>query len=131
MEFSLITTGLVVCFGLFGLVIFAGGLYGFLVWYPRQRQNKIDDLKKTGKQGEGTIIRLPDNPFHRENTHSLHKMINLRLEIRVPGIEPYQVDKTFTFPSRSLDLLEEGKAVTVWVDPNDPRNVDKITMEIK
>lgn len=57
-------------------------------------------------------------------------MVPMKLEIRVPGIETYVVDKTFTFPTGSLGLLEEGKAVAVWVGPKTPRDVSKIVIHV-
>jgi hypothetical protein len=41
------------------------------------------------------------------------------------------VDKVFTFPTHALDKLEVGKVIAVWVDPKEPRNLDKIVIDIK
>jgi hypothetical protein len=41
------------------------------------------------------------------------------------------VDKVFTFPTHALGKLEVGKTVAVWVDPKEPRNLDKIVIDIK
>ncbi|HUE97902.1 MAG TPA: hypothetical protein VMN99_01535 [Anaerolineales bacterium] len=42
---------------------------------------------------------------------------------KATGRQGYKVDKTFTFPTPTLGLLEVGKVVAVWVDPNEPRNL--------
>jgi hypothetical protein len=49
----------------------------------------------------------------------------------MPGLETYQIEKTFTFPIHALSLVEVGKVVAVWVDPKDPRNHEKIVIDIK
>lgn len=57
-------------------------------------------------------------------------LVPIKLEIRVPGVDKYVVEKTFTFPTGSLDLLEEGKVVAVWVDPRAPRDLSKIVIHV-
>jgi hypothetical protein len=128
---SLITTVASICIVLFGILAVAGSLYGMLVWYPRYRQRRIDALKASGRQGEATIIRLPNHklgPPPRRS--SVFTMVPIGLQIRVLGIEPYEVDKVFTVPTHALGSLEVGKVVAVWVDPKEPRNLDKIVIHI-
>ena len=128
---SLITTVVTICIGLFSLVIVAGAFYGLLVLLPRYQKKKVDDLKSTGKQGEATIIGLPNHELGPlPGRSSMFTMVPIKLEIRVPGIETYVVEKTFTFPTGSLGLLEEGKVVAVWVDPNAPRDLSKIVIHV-
>ena len=92
----------------------------------------MDALKASGKQGEATIIRLPDHRLGPPpGRSSVFTMVPIGLEIRVPGLETYKVDKTFTIPTHALDLLEEGTVVPVWVDSNNPRDLDKIVIDLK
>ena len=92
----------------------------------------MDDLKSKGKQGEATIIRLPDHKLGPPPGKSpVFTVVTIGLEIRVPGIETYEVDKRFTFPTHALGLLEVGKVVAVWVDPKAPRNLDKIVIDVQ
>ena len=129
---SIITIALSACILLFGIVAFAGALYGILVWYPRKRQKRVDDLKATGRQGEATILRLPSHTLGPQpGRSSVFTTVPIGLEIRVLGMEPYEVDKTFTFPTHALGLLEIGKVVAVWVDTKEPRNLDKIVIDVK
>jgi hypothetical protein len=129
---SIITLAVSVCIVLFGIAAFAAALYGILVWYPRKRQERVDDLKSKGKQGEATIIRLPDHKLGPPpGKSSVFTIVTIGLEIRVPGIEAYEVDKRFTFPTHGLGLLKVGKVVAVWVDPKEPRNLDKIVIDVK
>ena len=121
-----------ICIVLFGIVAVGASLYGILVWYPRHRQQRVDALKLTGRQGEATIIRLPKHKLGPPpGRSSVFTVVLIGLEIRVPGIGPYEVDKTFTLPTHALGLFEVGKLVAVWVDPKEPRNLDKIVIDVK
>lgn len=91
-----------------------------------------DAMKASGRQGEATIIGLPDHDLGPQpGRSSVFTIVPIGLEIRVLGLETYQVDKVFTFPTHTLDKLEVGKVVAVWVDPKDPSNHDKIVIDIK
>ena len=126
-----ITTVLSICVAAFGIAAVVASFYGILVWYPRYRQRKVNALKATGRQGEATIIGLPDHELGPQpGESSVFTLVPIKLEIRVPGIETYQVEKTFTFPSGSLDVLEKGKVVAVWVDPKAPRDLSKIVIHV-
>lgn len=127
---AMITTVVSICVVLFGIVAVLGSLYGILVWYPRYRQKKVDALKVSGRQGEATIIRLPEH-ISRKSARAVFTLIPIGLEIRVMGLETYEVDKVFTMPSSAVRQLQVGKVVPVWVDPNEPRNLDKIVIHIK
>jgi hypothetical protein len=128
---SLITTITMICFGVFGLLVLGAAFYGILVWYPRYRRKHVDALKATGRQGEATILGLPKHRLGpRPGRSSMFTMVPVKLEIRVPGIETYQVEKMFTFPTGSLGLLEEGKIVAVWVDPKAPLDLSRIAIHI-
>jgi hypothetical protein len=126
---SIITFAVGFCIVIFSVAAIAGSLYGILVWYPAYRRKKVDALKATGRQGKATLIRVPES--HQSFRRAVYTMVTIGLEIDVPGVDIYQVDKTFTFPTGSLDLLEEGKEVAVWIDPNNPRDLDKIVINVK
>lgn len=126
-----ITTIASVCMAVFGIAAVGAFFYFALVWLPRYQKQKVDNLKEKGKQGEATIIGLPKHELGPQpGRSSVFTMVPIKLEIRVPGIETYVVEKTFTFPTGSLDLLEEGKIVAVWVDPKSPRDVSKIVIHV-
>lgn len=129
---TLVTTIVSVCILAFGFVAFAGALYGIFVWYPRHRKQKVDRLKAEGRQGQATIIGLPKHKLGPQpGRTSVFTMVPIKLEIRVPGIDAYEVEKTFTFPTHALDLLEEGKVVAVWVDPKAPRDLSRIVIDVQ
>jgi hypothetical protein len=128
----MITIVVSICIVVFGIAAVIASLYGILVWYPSYRQKRADTLKTSGRQGEATIIRLPDHKLGPPpGRSSVFTMVLIGLQIHVPGIEPYEVDKVFTFPTHALGKLEVGKVVAVWVDPKEPRNLDKIVIHIK
>jgi hypothetical protein len=128
----LITVSLSICIAMFGILAIIGSLYGILVCYPRYPQKKVDALKATGRQGEATIILLPDHELGTyPGRRAVFTRVQIGLEIRVPGIDAYEVDKIFTIPSHVLDRLVKGKFVEVWADPKAPRNLDKIVIDIK
>lgn len=128
---SIITIAISVCIGLFVMAAIAGSIYGMFVWYPEQRKRKTEELKASGRKGEATIIRLDERTLRHSSTRrALFRMVPIGLEIRVPGIEPYQMDKVFTIPSSAITELDVGKIVPVWVDPQEPRNLDKIVIDL-
>lgn len=127
-----IAVSLSICIVIFGILAVAGSVYGILVWYPRQRQKKVEALKATGRQGEATILRLPEHELgNYPGRRAVFTRVQIGLEIEVPGIHTYEVDKVFTIPTRALDRLVKGKVVAVWVDSKEPRNLDKIVIDIK
>lgn len=129
---SIITIIAGLCITLFSAVVLAAALYGILIWFPRQRNNRVESLKASGRQGKAVILRIPENinKYH-PGRKALYTMITIGLEIDVPGIDIYQVDKLFTFPTGWLGALEVGKVVDVWVDPKNPRDLDKIVIHVK
>ena len=128
---SVIMIAVSICIGLVVMAVIAGSIYGMFVWYPEMRKKKIEALKAAGRKGEATIIRLDERTLRNSSTRrALFRMVPIGLEIRVPGIEAYQIDKVFTFPTHALDQLEVGKVVAIWVDPKEPRNLDKIMIDL-
>ena len=128
---SVIPIAVSICIGLVVMAVIAGSIYGMFVWYPEARKKKIEALKAAGRKGEATIIRLDERTLRNSSTRrALFRMVPIGLEIRVPGIEEYQVDKVFTIPSSAIEELQMGKVVPVWVDPKEPRNVDKIVIDL-
>ena len=128
---SIITIVLSFCIIAFTIIAIVGSIYGILVWYPAYRRKKVESLKATGRQGEAIIVRLPEHKLEAGYRRAVFTRVLIGLEIRVPGIELYKVDKMFTVPTQALDMLEEGKTVAVWVDPKEPRNLDKIVIDIR
>lgn len=118
--------------GIVSLIIVAGAIYAIAIWYPRHVNKKVAALKASGRQGEATILRLPEAKMKRRaNTDALYTFIEIGLEIRVPEVEIFEIDKVFTIPTSFVSYLETGKKVPVWIDPHNPRNPDKIVIHIE
>ena len=118
--------------GVVSLVIIAGAVYAIAIWYPRQVDKRVAELKRSGKQGEATILRLPRSDMRGYgSSDAMYKLVSVGLEIRVPGVEPYEIDKVFTIPSGFVRELQVGKIVPVWIDPNNPRNTERIVIYIE
>ena len=53
------------------------------------------------------------------------------LEIRLPNMPPYQVQKTITVSIVQLAQVSVGAVVAVLVDPSAPNNPDKVGILLK
>lgn len=121
----------IVCISLLAVLIFGGFFAVVLVWYPRYRRKNIAALKETGQQGEATILWFQGpGPYGYSTRSAMYRRVNTKLEIRVPGLAPYQIAKVFTVPSEVVNRLEIGKVVPVWIDPAQPMNSAKIVIDI-
>ena len=133
MDFvTLVTLAGMICVVGLSVVLVGGALYALLVLFPRHQNKKVESLKASGRQGRAVILRVPDG-IGRYNSHrkSMYTLVNLGLRIDVPGVDMYEVDKTFTFPTGYLSSLEVGKEVAVWIDPQNPRDTSKIVIHVQ
>ena len=115
----------------FSVAVTIGAIYAIAVWYPRRVNEKVAALKARGKEGSATILRLPPRRKDAGESNAMYRRMTIGLEIRVPGIETYEIDKDFNIPTSHIRLLEIGKIVPVWIDPQNPRNPDKIVIHIE
>ena len=118
-------------FGVVSIALIAGAVYAIGIWYPRQVAKEEAALKASGRQGEATILRLPRSDMRSMGRDALYTGVTIGLEIRVPGVETYEIDKYFMLPTSSLRDLKIGKIVPVWIDPDNPRNPDKIVIHVE
>jgi hypothetical protein len=86
--------------------------------------------KLLANKGKRPSLACPNIGWDRYRV-AVFTIVPIKLEIRVPGIETYVVEKKFTFPTGSLGLLKEGKVVAVWVDPGAPRDLEKIVIHVE
>jgi hypothetical protein len=116
--------------GIFTIAVVVA-FFVFLKLYSRETEKRHTELKARGKRGEAVIVRLPRPKMDAAGSNSLYSIVPIGLEIRVPGIAPYEIDKEFTIPTSSVRFLEIGKTVSVWIDPNNPRNTESIVFEVE
>jgi hypothetical protein len=129
---ALITTITSICIVGISIVLVVGALYLILIRLPRYQNQKVEKLKTSGRKGKAVILRFPEhlNKPH-QNRKGLYTFVNIGLKIDVPGVDIYEVDKAFTFPTGFLTSLEVGKEVDVWIDPNNPKDLSKIVIHVK
>jgi len=88
---------------------------------------RAQELASVGIRGEATILSLQDTGM-RINDNPRVAMV---LEIRLPNMPPYQVQKTITVSIVQLAQVSVGAVVAVLVDPSAPNNPDKVGILLK
>lgn len=107
-------------------VIVAASIGLPLLYYRNQRQ-KAETLMATGTQGEATILALEDTGMLVNN----QPRVRIRLEVRIPGYAPYQIEKAMTIPLIRLSQVQVGSVVAVMADPTQPNNPDKVGLLLR
>ena len=90
-------------------------------------RQRAQELASVGIRGEATILSLQDTGM-RINDNPRVAMV---LEIRLPNMPPYQVQKTITVSIVQLAQVSVGAVVAVLVDPSAPNNPDKVGILLK
>jgi hypothetical protein len=102
--------------------------FGFLAWFflrvrrPR-KPKKIKDDHRTRQDRAvwawAKILSANPGPL---NTFRMAR-VDLQLEVHMPGTPAYQAGTTWLVEQESLASVEEGKEVSVKVDPLDPKYI--------
>jgi hypothetical protein len=90
-------------------------------------QKRAQELAAVGIQGEATILSLQDTGM-RINDNPRVAMV---LEVRLPNMSPYQIQKTITISIVQLAQVQVGAVVGVLVDPSALNNPDKVGILLK
>jgi hypothetical protein len=90
-------------------------------------RQRAQELAAVGIRGEATILSLQDTGM-RINDNPRVAMI---LEVRLPNVPAYQVQKTITVSIVQLAQVSVGAVVAVLVDPSAPNNPDKVGILLK
>jgi hypothetical protein len=85
-------------------------------------QKRAQELAAVGVRGEATILSVQDTGM-RINDNPRVAMV---LEVRLPNMAPYQIQKTITVSIVQLAQVQTGAVVGVLVDPSAPQNPDKV-----
>ena len=109
-----------------GLIITAAAI-AIPIILIRKKRKQAEDLVASGTQGEATILSLEDTGM-RINDNPRVKMM---LEIRMPGMDPYQLQKTMVVPLIRMSQVQVGTVVPVMVDLSDHTNPDKVGLLLK
>jgi hypothetical protein len=90
-------------------------------------RQRAEQLASVGIQGEATILSVQDTGM-RINDNPRVAMV---LDVRLPNMPSYQVQKTITISIVQLAQVQVGAVIGVLVDPSAPNNPDKVGILLK
>lgn len=85
-------------------------------------RQKAQELAAVGISGQATILSVQDTGMRIND----NPRVALVLEIRLPNVPAYQIQKTITISIVQLAQIQTGAVVSVLVDPSAPNNPDKV-----
>jgi hypothetical protein len=85
-------------------------------------RQRAEQLAAVGIKGEATILSVQDTGM-RINDNPRVAMV---LDVRLPNMPSYQVQKTITISIVQLAQVQVGAVIGVLVDPSAPNNPDKV-----
>ena len=91
------------------------------------KKKKIETLLATGTQGEATVLSLDDTGMRINED----PRVRIRLEVRIDGHAPYEVEKAMVIPMIRLPQVQPGSTVLVMADPREPDNPDKVGLLLR
>ena len=99
-------------------------LVWFFIWNRRSRKPKAAKVDQRTRQERAvwawaTVLSSSQGPV---NTLRMAR-VELQLEVHMPGTAPYQAKTTWLVDQEALASVEEGKEVSVKVDPEGPQYV--------
>ena len=98
------------------------------VWYftrlRRSRKPKPEKVDEHTRQGRAVWAWAKILSSNQEPVNTYHvARVDLQLEVHMPGNPAYQVKTTWLVDQESLAYIEEGKEVSLKVDPLGPEHV--------
>jgi hypothetical protein len=100
-------------FGLMGLAFIGVDLFGF------RRELKKDRLRVSGLKGTARVVRVSDSNITVNN----NPLVNLDLDVTVPGQQPFRTRKRTVISRLSVGALVPGGTIPVLADPANPRDI--------
>jgi hypothetical protein len=122
----LLIVGLVCVSVVFTLVVTAASIAIPILWM-RNSQKRTQALINNGTQGEATILALQDTGMRIND----NPRVSILLEVRMPNMIPYQVQKVATVPLIRMSQVQVGSVVPVIVDMSAPTNPDKVGIMLR
>jgi hypothetical protein len=82
-------------------------------------------LLQTGLVARGILLRvdIPLTRWSAEGGRQLYQRRQLRIDVELPGREPYEIDQMVQFPTNLSKLILPGATVELRVDPKNPKKV--------
>jgi hypothetical protein len=105
--------GILASLGVIWVLVAAG-----LLWYARRQQRKAahnDWIFKTGLRGTATVLHAGSHATVNEMP-----LMNLRLDLEVPGQETREVKRREVMPVFAASRMQPGLTLPVYVNPEDP-----------
>jgi hypothetical protein len=121
-----LTIGIVCVSLLFTGVITVAAIAIPIMWM-RNSQKRAEHLMSNGTPGEATILALQDTGTRIND----NPRVSMLLEIRMPNMASYQIQKVATVPLIRLSQIQVGSVVPVMVDLSQPTNPDKVGIMLK
>ena len=122
----LLTVGIICVSMVFTLVVIAASFAIPIMWM-RNSQKRTQELMARGTQGEATILALQDTGMRIND----NPRVSMLLEVRMPYMAPYQIQKVATVPLIRMSQVQVGSVVPVMVDMSAPTNPDKVGIMLR
>jgi hypothetical protein len=105
-------------------VITLGFLIWFFVWNRRSRKPKAAKVDQRTRQERAVWAWANILSANRGQVNTLHMVrVELTLEIHLPGTPAYQGKTTWLVEEQALASVEEGREISVKVDPQDTQYI--------
>jgi hypothetical protein len=101
---------------------------GFFAWYfirmrrPRKPKTAKDDHRTRQERAVWAWAKILSASQGPVNTFQMAR-VDLQLEVHMPGTPPYQAKTVWLVEQESLASVEEGKEISLKVDPLAPQYV--------
>ncbi len=104
------------------------GVGAFVIWAIValvRAGNATNRLMKTGLIARGILLRvdIPLTRWSAEGVRPSFRRFRLRVDVELPGEEPYEIDQLVSFPTNMGKLILPGSTVELRVDPKNRKNV--------
>ena len=101
---------------------------GFFAWFffrmrrPRKPKHTKDDHRTRQDRAVWAWAKILSASQGPLNTFRMAR-VDLQLEVHMPGTPAYQAGTTWLIEQESLASVEEGKEISLKVDPLDPKYI--------
>ncbi len=101
---------------------------GFFIWFflhmrrPRKPKTARDDHRTRQERAVWAWAKILSANQGSINTYHMAR-VELQLEVHLPGNPVYQAKTTWLVEQEALPSIEDGKEISVKVDPQDPQYI--------
>jgi len=99
----------------------------FIRKMSENNRKRAEELAAVGTQGQATILAVQDTGMRIND----NPRVNVTLEIRLPNMPPYQIQKTITVSLFQVAQIQVGATIPVLVDMAAPSNPDKVGLLLR